>query len=37
MVLLKERNRNSEQSEYISKLIDIMNAIDYFLNEYSKK
>ena len=26
-----------ENSEYISKLIDIANAIDYFLYEYSKK
>ena len=32
-----ERNRNSENSEYISKLINIVNAIDYFLYEYSKK
>ena len=26
-----------EDSEYRSKLIDMVNAIDYFLNEYSKK
>ena len=32
-----ERNRNSVYSEYISKLIDIVNANDYFLDEYSKK
>ena len=37
MALLKERNRNSKHSEYISKLIDIVNATDYFLNQYSKK
>ena len=29
-----ERNRNSEN---IFTLIDIVNAIDYFLDEYSKK
>ena len=27
----------NEKSGYISKLINIINAIDYFLNEYSKK
>ena len=27
----------NEDSEYRSKLIDIVNAIDYFLDEYSKK
>ena len=32
-----ERNRNSVYIEYISKLIDIVNAIDYFLDECSKK
>ena len=37
VILLKERNRNSKYSEYISKLIGIVNAIDYFLNENSKK
>ena len=31
-----EGNRNSGNGEYISKLIDIVNAIDYFLYEYSK-
>ena len=31
-----EKNRNNEYSEYISKLIDIVNAIYYFLDEYSK-
>ena len=32
-----ERNRNSETSEYISKLFNIVNATDYFLYEYCKK
>ena len=32
-----ERNRNSVYIEYISKLIDTVNAIDYFLDECSKK
>ena len=32
-----ERNRNSENSECISKLINIVKATDYFLYEYSKK
>ena len=32
-----ERNRNSETSEYISKLFNIVNANDYFLYEYCKK
>ena len=27
----------NEDSEYSSKLIDIVNAIDYFLDEYSEK
>ena len=31
-----EKNRNNEYSENISKLIDNVNAIDYFLDEYSK-
>ena len=31
-----EGNRNSGNGEYISKLIDIVNATDYFLYEYSK-
>ena len=32
-----ERNRNSENNECISKLINIVKATDYFLYEYSKK
>ena len=32
-----ERDEWDENSEYISKLIGIVDAIDYFLNEYSKK
>ena len=32
-----ERDEGDKNCEYISKLIDIVNAIDYFLDEYSKK
>ena len=32
-----ERDEWDENSECISKLIGIVDAIDYFLNEYSKK
>ena len=32
-----ERDEGDKNSEYISKLIGIVDAIDYFLNEYSKK
>ena len=32
-----ERDEWDENSEYISKLIGTVDAIDYFLNEYSKK
>ena len=32
-----EIGRKNENSGYISKLIDIVNATDYFLDEYSKK
>ena len=32
-----ERDEGDKNSEYISKLTGIVDAIDYFLNEYSKK
>ena len=32
-----ERDEGDKNSEYIPKLIGIVDAIDYFLNEYSKK
>ena len=32
-----ERDEGDKNCEYICKLIDIVNAIDYFLDEYSKK
>ena len=35
--LVKHYSEINENSEYRSKLFDIVNAIDYFLYEYSKK